>query len=461
MVIKKYYILAAAIACVSTLQIFAAERRPNVVLILADDLGYETIGANGCTDYKTPALDQMAATGVRFENCFANPLCTPSRVKIMTGMYNVRNYVKFGFMDRGQKTFAHEFKKAGYATCIAGKWQLGNESDSPRHFGFDESCLWQHMRGRTKSHAKDAYDSRYPNPWLEINGQPKDYNNGEYGPDVCSDFVCDFMEKNRDKPFLVYYPMILTHCPFVPTPDSKDWDSKDPGSTSYKGDGKYFGDMVHYMDKMVGEVMAKLDELGLCENTLVIFTGDNGTDHIASMLNGEKIMGGKGQMNDNGTRVPLIVNFPGSIKSGLVSDELVDFSDFLPTLCDAAGIPVPNDRPVDGRSFWSTCKGETGRNKPWVYVWYRGQVFARTRTHMLLCKSDLTGYKYINYSDPYKKVGLQESLLDEKAKEEFALLKKVIEDLAVTRLSAVSESEHKVDGAGEENGRKRKKGDGK
>lgn len=101
--------------------------QPNIVLIMADDLGYECIGANGCDDYQTPALDKLATTGVRFTNCFAQPLCTPSRAKIMTGRYNVRNYVKFGVLDRKEKTFAHVFKDAGYTTCIAGKWQLGNE----------------------------------------------------------------------------------------------------------------------------------------------------------------------------------------------------------------------------------------------------------------------------------------------------------------------------------------------
>lgn len=145
---------------------------------MADDLGYECIGANGCHDYKTPELDKLAAAGVRFTHCFSNPICNPSRVKIMTGMSNVRNYVRFGLLDRKQKTFAHTFKAAGYTTCIAGKWQLGNEKDAPRHFGFDQSCLWQHMRKRTRD--GQPYDSRFSNPRVEVNGELKDYNNGEY-----------------------------------------------------------------------------------------------------------------------------------------------------------------------------------------------------------------------------------------------------------------------------------------
>ena len=134
---------------------------------MADDLGFECIGANGGTSYKTPVLDRLAASGTRFEHCYAQPLCTPSRVQIMTGIYNVRNYVRFGVLDRAQTTFAHLFKQAGYATCVAGKWQLGKELDSPRHFGFDESCLWQHFRTNKN---ETGHDTRYENPRLEING---------------------------------------------------------------------------------------------------------------------------------------------------------------------------------------------------------------------------------------------------------------------------------------------------
>ena len=130
----------------------AAERsRPNVILIMADDMGYEALSSNGSESCKSPNLDKLAAEGVRFTNCFSNPICTPSRVKIMTGQYNVRNYVKFGMLDRGQTTFAHQLKKAGYATAIAGKWQLGKQTDAPQHFGFEKSCLWQHTRSGRSS----------------------------------------------------------------------------------------------------------------------------------------------------------------------------------------------------------------------------------------------------------------------------------------------------------------------
>ncbi len=119
-----------------------AADKPNIILILADDLGYETIGANGGTSYKTPVLDKLAAGGVRFTHCFAQPLCTPTRVQLMTGRSNARNYIDFGNMDPKAVTFGNYFKQAGYATCVVGKWQLGEAPDLPKKFGFDEHCLW-------------------------------------------------------------------------------------------------------------------------------------------------------------------------------------------------------------------------------------------------------------------------------------------------------------------------------
>ena len=307
--------------------IHAKDSRPNIILIMADDLGYETIGANGGTSYKTPELDRLTSEGMRFEHVYSQPLCTPSRVQIMTGIYNVRNYVKFGTLDRGQTTFAQLLKKGGYATCIAGKWQLGKEVDSPQHFGFDESCLWQHTRGARDEKKRDT---RYPNPSLEINGRPVDYTNGEYGPEVVTDFICDFVERNKDRPFLVYYPMILTHGPFVSTPDSAKQQKRNSQLN--------FADMVAYMDKNVGRIDRQLDKLGLRENTLLIFTGDNGSPgNMLSELDGETVKGGKGKMSDAGTRVPFIASWPGVVPGGKVSNDLVDFSDVLPTLCDVAG----------------------------------------------------------------------------------------------------------------------------
>jgi len=349
--------------------------KPNIILIMADDLGYECIGANGGSSYQTPVLDSLAKTGMRFEHCYSQPLCTPSRVQIMTGIYNVRNYVGFGRLDRKQTTFAQLLKKAGYATCVAGKWQLGRDKDAAQHFGFDQSCLWQHTRGGRSHMGNKKIDRRFVNPLLEFNGEEKDFTNGEYGPQVCTDFICDFIDQNKEKPFLVYYPMILTHCPFDPTPDSSDWDPKRLGSTSYKGDRRdyqrHFGDMLAYADKLVGQIVSQLEKSGVRDNTLILFTGDNGTDQpIVSTLNGTNVAGGKGKMTDAGTRVPLIANWPGVIPGGKVSADLVDFSDFLPTLCETAGVSIPETLSIDGKSFLPQLQGKQGNPRKWIYCWY-------------------------------------------------------------------------------------------
>lgn len=347
---------------------FSQDRKPNIILIMADDLGVETINSYGGTSYSTPFIDAMAAEGAQFENAYAQPLCTPSRVQLMTGQYNVRNYTVFGQLNRDQTTFANLLKDAGYKTAIAGKWQLGKEKDSPQHFGFDESCLWQHMLGATD---KDGNDTRYSNPILEINGVAKHFDGGQFSTDITSDFLIDFIEKNQDQPFFAYYPMIITHCPFVPTPDSKDWDPTSPGSPTYKGDPQYFGDMVAYMDKIVGKIIAKVDELGLSEDTIIIFTGDNGTDEpVVSMYRGAEYPGGKKYTTENGMHVPLVVKWDGHIAPGTQSNDLVDFSDFLPTLLDVAGVKAPKNLSLDGVSFYPQLLDKKGKSRDWIYSWY-------------------------------------------------------------------------------------------
>jgi len=406
----------------------AETRQPNIVLIMADDLGYECIGANGGTSYGTPVLDGLANGGARFEHCYAQPLCTPSRVQIMTGIYNVRNYVKFGVLARDETTFAHLLKEAGYATCIAGKWQLGRESDSPRHFGFDASCLWQHSRGRAD---EDKLDTRYPNPRMDVNGEPVSYGGGEYGPDVATDFICDFIGRNAERPFLVYYPMILTHCPFDPTPDSPDWDPSSKGSRKYKGDPRYFGDMVAYTDKVVGKIVARLEELGLRENTLVLFTGDNGTDKpVVSKMDGREVAGLKGSTTDAGTRVPLVASWPGTIPAGQVCGDLVDFSDFLPTLCEAADVDVPASLSIDGTSFLPQLRGETGNPREWIYCWYsrsgnetKAKVFARNQRYKLYATGDFHDVR----ADVLEQMPLQDGDLSEDARRTRGMLQRVLD----------------------------------
>lgn len=338
----------------------AAERRPNLILILCDDFGYECVTANGGESYKTPNLDKLAATGMRFEHCHVQPLCTPTRSQLMTSIYNVRNYINFGTLDTKATTFGNLLKNAGYVTGICGKWQLGQEKDLPQHFGFDDALLWQHTRR----------PPRYANPGLEHNGEPLDYTHGEYGPELVNQFAMDFVTRHKDETFFLYYPMILTHDPFQPTPDSPDWDPKAMGEQVSR-DIKHFAEMTEFMDKNVGELIAKLEKLGLRENTMILFLGDNGTGVEANTrFKGQDYPGGKGTRSARGTHVPFIANWPGKIPAGKVNNDLVGSVDFLPTLCEAAGVTVPAALKIDGRSFYPQLMGKRGQPRDWLYSWY-------------------------------------------------------------------------------------------
>ncbi|MBF11163.1 MAG: arylsulfatase [Flavobacteriaceae bacterium] len=343
-------------------------RPPNIILIMADDLGFECVNSYGGTSYETPNLSSLAESGIQFDNCHSQPICTPSRVKLMTGKSNKKNYKKFGILDPNEKTFSQALRKKGYATMIAGKWQLGKVDSLPQHFGFDEHLLWQLTDTGRDSIGRDK---RYVNPVLKQNGQLYEKNEGKYSTDMIVEFINDFMNRKKNQPFLVYYPMILTHCPFDPTPNSKDWNPKDMGSMTYKGNAKYFGDMVSYMDYSIGRIINKIDQLGLRENTIIIFTGDNGTDEpVVSMMDNVSVIGGKGQTTDNGTHVPLIVNWKGRVKPNSKSKSLVDFSDFFPTICDLADIPVNSSIDLDGVSFYPELIGKEGPKRKWIHSWY-------------------------------------------------------------------------------------------
>lgn len=345
--------IGGLVACTSEPQV----EYPNVILIMADDMGYETLSCYGGTSYETPNLDQMAADGIVFNHAISQPLCTPSRVKIMTGLYNYRNYEYFGRLGSDQKTFGHLMQENGYATCIAGKWQLNGlaykeelgdwaDASRPQQLGFDEHCLWQLTKERKEG-------ERFANPLIQQNGQVLPRDEDSYGPDVFSQFILDFIDKKKDQPFFVYYPMVLVHDPFVPTPDSEAW--SDPAKR-YEADTSYFGDMMTYTDKIVGKIMGHLEKLELKDNTIVIFTGDNGTHpSIYSQTTQGIIQGGKGNTTDAGTHVPLIMHWGNQIEQAMRYDGLVEFSDFYASFADLLGI----DLPTDGQSFLPVLKGQT------------------------------------------------------------------------------------------------------
>ena len=340
-------------------------QKPNIIMIMADDLGIEGLSCYGSTSYQTPRLDTLAQTGIRFTHCHSTPLCTPSRVQLMTGQYNHRNYTEFGTLPQGSTTFAHLLKKAGYTTCVAGKWQLighyegsnyRGKGSTPVEAGFDEYCLWQ-VR---------TLGSRYWDPIIEQNGEFRQDLQGRYAPDIFCAYINDFVKRHRSRPFFIYYPMVLTHAPFIPTPLSQI-----PEERRHKTNKQFFPDMVAYMDRIVGRIVKNLDDLGLHQNTLILFTTDNGTDRrIQSRWDNRIIQGGKGYTTSAGTHVPLIVNWPLTIPSGKVNNDLIDFTDFLPTLLEVAGYQVETGEAMDGRSFLPQILGRPGQSREWIFCHY-------------------------------------------------------------------------------------------
>ncbi|VGO14877.1 Arylsulfatase [Pontiella desulfatans] len=358
--------------------------KPNIVLIMADDVSWECFGAYGAEDYETPNIDALAASGIRFNHCYSTPICTPSRVKIMTGQYNFRNYTHFGYLNPNDKTFGHLMQAAGYKTAVAGKWQLNGlyhkaegctDATRPHKAGFDEYCLWQVTKGKG---ANNGGGERFWSPPLEHNGTflSVEDNTGKYGPDIMSDFVCDFIERNKDESFFVYYPTVLVHDPFVPTPDTigdaprTQTANREPKDKAEKKAN--FVAMVSYLDKIVGKIVAKLDAVGQLDNTIIMFTADNGTHQkITSHWNGQQIKGGKATTKDMGTHVPFVASWKGHSAKGAVLDDLIDFTDFYATLAEAAGVSRGADDPIDGRSFLPQLKGEKGNPRDWVLLHYQ------------------------------------------------------------------------------------------
>lgn len=339
----------------------AGAEKTNVILIMADDIGYECYGAYGGTSYKTPVLDNMAKTGMRFVHAYSNPICTPSRVKIMTGLSNVRNYTSFSTLKKTEKTIGHMMKDAGYRTAIAGKWQLlgaehypefiRGKGSWPQDAGFERHCLWQ----------VDKLGSRYWGPTITIDGELREFPEDTYGPDVYCQFLLERMEEYQNDPFFLYYPMALVHSPFVPTPDSPDRQCKDRQQN--------FADMVAYMDKLIGRIVDKTVQLGIAERTLILVTGDNGTHRsLKSNMGDTVIVGGKGKPTDAGTHVALFGYQPGTVPAGSVSDDLVEFTDFMPTIADATGATPLS--PTDGQSFLPQLHGRTGKPRESIFVYY-------------------------------------------------------------------------------------------
>jgi arylsulfatase A len=344
-----------AVFCVLGACLSAADK-PNIIFILSDDVGLGNISCYGGA-FKTPNIDALAKGGTRFEYCYANPVCGPSRATCLTGRYVFRTgMLTNGYtnkMRREEIMLPKVLKPAGYVTAQIGKWtQLPLQ---PSEWGFDEYLRFQ---GSGK-----YWSSQGPNYMLD--GTPTPLGD-RYLPDVMHEFLVGFMTRHKDQPFYIHYAMSHVHAPILRTPDSK-------------AHGDAYAENNAYMDKLVGQLVAALDKLGLREKTLLVFVGDNGTAHQgaeAATVDGRAISGLKGTMLEGGSRVPLIVNWPGTTPAGKLVKDLTDFTDFMPTFAELAGAKLP-DVKIDGHSFAPQIKGQPGAPRDWVYVQLAGARYVR------------------------------------------------------------------------------------
>ena len=341
-----------------------AARKPNIIFIMVDDMGRDWVSCYGAA-HPTPNIDKLAKEGVRYETAWCTPICTPTRVTLLTGQYPFRHgWVQHydvprwggaGLRPDRFTTFARVLRDAGYATVIGGKWQinhLGKQRDILKQHGFDEHCVWPGVEeGRPETR------ERFWDGFLVTNGKR---GNVPYGPDAINQFLIDFMKRHKEKPFLLYYPMLLTHGPHTVTPFNRE---KAP-----VGKPALYAGNVTYMDHLVGKLVAAVDELGLKERTLIVFTGDNGSASPGK-LQGEPYPKGKGRQADWGVHVPFVVRAPFLNKGGIVSRDLVDFTDLYPTFLELAGASAPEKVKLDGRSFVPSLRGieDPFKKRSWIY----------------------------------------------------------------------------------------------
>jgi len=341
--------------------------RPNILFILLDDMGKEWVSAYGSQSVKTQSIDEMANSGMRFENAYVHPQCTPTRMSFLTGQYPYRN----GWVDHWMTPFwghayydwqsspsiARIMRSAGYATAAAGKWGLNDfrvQSDAMENHGFDEYMMWTGLEG-----GNVLFKERYWNPYIHTKNGSKTYQDS-FGEDLFSDFLLDFIETKRKegKPWFAYYAMNLPHPPYVTTPSESDLHSKQ----------EKFAAMVRYADFLVGKMLEGLRKSGQINNTIVVLAADNGSPRpIEGIRNGKKVRGGKGTTTESGVNTPFIVYSPQLVPQGVVSTALVDITDLLPSFAELAGAKLPGGVQFDGKSFVQHILGNSADSKrEWI-----------------------------------------------------------------------------------------------
>lgn len=384
-----------------------APKRPNILFILVDDLGYHDLGYTGSTFYETPNIDRLASEGMVFTNAYAaSPICSPSRAGIMAGKHparlNLTDYIPgnrhYGphkdqklashpfklYLDNRETTIAEALREDGYSTFFAGKWHLGETRDYfPDKQGFDIN-----IGGNNTGHPSGGYFSPYKNPQLP------DGPDGEYLTDRLTTETIQFMAKTKDSPFFAYLSFYTVHLPLQGKPEKVKKYQERLKDMNYGPDGfskegntytklvqnmPHYASMVESLDENIGRLLDALEKNGLTENTMVIFTSDNGGMATSSQTGNIPttnlpLRAGKGYLYEGGIKVPLIFRWPGNIVAESSSNKPVIGTDFYPTILDMAGIRRAHDHAVDGISLKPLLKKNSFKERPifWYYPHYSG-----------------------------------------------------------------------------------------
>jgi arylsulfatase A-like enzyme len=402
-----YKILMVCMPLIAGCNSTGNNKKPNILFILVDDLGWSDLGYTGSSFYETPHVDELASQGFVFTDAYAAcPVCSPSRAAIMSGKHparlNLTDWIPgnrhYGphedqklaskpfelHLGLNETTLAESFKAAGYSTFFAGKWHLGEKNKYfPNRQGFDIN-----KGGNGTGHPAGGYFAPYRNPQL------KDGPKGEYLTDRLTNETVKFIKQNNEKPFFAYLSFYTVHLPMQGKPDKVKKYRKKLSEMDYKGKEfvkrgntyyKQWQNMPHYaamvesMDENVGRVLETLEDKGITQNTIVVFTSDNGgmatssrTDNIPTT--NLQLRAGKGYLYEGGIRVPLIIRWPGEIEAGSTSNFPVTGTDCYPTLLDLAGIGKKPGQHQDGISLKPVLKGRDIRERPiyWHYPHYSG-----------------------------------------------------------------------------------------
>ncbi|WP_209404375.1 arylsulfatase [Pseudozobellia sp. WGM2] len=404
----------------STQKIADQNRRPNIIYILADDLGYGDLSVYGQDKFSTPNIDKLAKEGMLFTQHYSgSTVCAPSRSALLTGMHTGHTVVRGNkeIMPEGQYpipdntyTLAEAIKKAGYTTGAFGKWGLGfpgSEGD-PINQGFDTFFGYNCQRLGHNYYPRHLWSNSDSLVLKNNEGKSK----GTYAPELIHEKTLDFIENNKDNPFFLYVASIIPHAELA-APESvmEKYRGKFPPEKAYQGvddgpeyrTGPYesqkethaaFVSMVHILDQQVGEIVSKLEDLGLADNTLIIFTSDNGPhteggadpDYFDS--NGP-LRGTKRDLYEGGIRVPMIAKWPNKVEAGTETDHISAFWDVFPTFSEIAGLQKPED--IDGISFLPTLLGNQSEQKNHQYLYWE---FHEKGGRQAIRKGDWKAVKY-------------------------------------------------------------------